>query len=129
MFNRLSFQLQLTLLACGVFAASYSPLAAAAPTKAADVIRESGIQGGLVIHLGCGEGELTGNLRINSRFQVHGLDRDATSIDSARKHLLKRGVYGHVTASRLAGSELPLVDGLANLLIVDDAQGIPRSRD
>ena len=127
MLTRTSCRLLLTILTSGVVTASCNFLAAAIPTDAADVIQQSGVQGGLVIHLGCGKGELTGALRINPRYQVHGLDRDATGVDAARKHLLERGVYGHVTASRLAGSELPLVDGLANLLIVDDAQGIPRS--
>ncbi|MCH2590441.1 MAG: class I SAM-dependent methyltransferase, partial [Planctomycetales bacterium] len=116
-----------TLLAGYIAVAWASPTLshAAAPDAAASLIEQSQVRGGLVVHLGCGEGELTRSLRINPRYQVHGLDRNANHIDAARQMLLAEGVYGQVTASRLAGDELPLIDGLVNLLIVDEAQGIP----
>jgi len=102
-------------------------LHAADDNTAAKLIEQSRVEGGLVIHLGCGSGELTRTLRVNNRYQVHGLDRDAKAIDASRRMLLAAGVYGLVTASRLAGNELPLVDGLANLLVVDKPLGIVRS--
>ena len=117
-----------TLLAGCILAWASTTLShAASPDEAGPLIEQSQVRGGLVVHLGCGEGELTRSLRINSRYQVHGLDRNAHHIDSARKMLLAEGVYGQVTASRLAGEELPLIDGLVNLLIVDEAQGIARN--
>ena len=102
-------------------------LDAADTDTAAKLIEQSQVKGGLVVHLGCGSGELTRTLRINSRFQVHGLDRAAEAIDASRQMLLAAGVYGQITASRLAGNELPLVDGLVNLLVVDKPLGIVRS--
>ena len=38
---------------------------------ASDIIREAGVQGGLVVHLGCGDGKLTTDLRINERSAGH----------------------------------------------------------
>ena len=67
-------------------------LRAADSDTAAQLIEQSRVQGGLVIHLGCGSGELTRELRVNSRYQVHGLDRDATAIDVSRRMLLEAGV-------------------------------------
>ncbi len=127
MLLRPRFLFHLIIVTSGLTALSSDNLDAAAPTQATELIQQSGVQGGLVIHLGCGQGKLTEALRVNSRYQVHGLDRDADKVDAARRLLLAKGVYGQVTASRLAGSEMPLVDGLANLLIVDDPQGIPRT--
>ncbi len=119
--------LRLALLAsCGLAGLISESVAAAAPEQASGLIEQSGVRGGLVVHLGCAAGGLTRALRINSRYQVHGLDRDADQIDAARSMLLAEGVYGQVTASRLAGNELPLVDGMVNLLVVDAAQGIAR---
>ena len=99
---------------------------AAAPEQAERLLKQSGIQGGLVVHLGCGDGELTAALRVNTRYQVHGLDRNFAMIHATRTRLLAAGSYGKVTASRLIGNELPLIDGLVNLLIVEDPQGVGR---
>ena len=41
------------------------------------ILEASGVKGGLVVHLSCGDGRLTAELRPNDRYQVHGLDRDA----------------------------------------------------
>ena len=37
-----------------------------AAAQSAELLRESGVQGGLVVHLGCGDGKLTAALRANS---------------------------------------------------------------
>ena len=100
------------------------PAQAARPTTAAELLTFSGVQGGLVVHLGCNNEHLTINLRHNSRYQVHGLDRDQARVEATRALALNRDIYGQVTASRLLGSQLPLVDGLVNLLVVSDRQGI-----
>lgn len=36
---------------------------------ARDLLTQSGVKGGLIVHLGCGDGKLTGNLRINERYR------------------------------------------------------------
>ncbi|UCE48006.1 MAG: hypothetical protein JSW47_20705, partial [Phycisphaerales bacterium] len=37
--------------------------------------QQSGVRGGLVVHLGCGEGELTATLGAADAYIVHGLDK------------------------------------------------------
>ena len=53
----------------------------AAEGEAARIIEVTGVKGGFVVHLGAGDGQLTAALRRNSRYQVQGLDRDATEFN------------------------------------------------
>jgi hypothetical protein len=48
--------------------------ASAAEQEAKAILETSGVQGGLIVHVGCGGGGLTAALRANDRFLVHGLD-------------------------------------------------------
>ena len=79
------------MIRCGVAAmllvvlASYP--AVAAEQNAANIIKESGVAGGLVVHLGCGDGKLTATLRGSGRYLVHGLDRDPRNIELARQNI------------------------------------------
>ncbi|MEM7394508.1 MAG: hypothetical protein AAF492_19415, partial [Verrucomicrobiota bacterium] len=48
--------------------------------SAKDIIEQSGVRGGLVVHIGSGEGERTAQLRIDDRFLVQGLDTDLDNV-------------------------------------------------
>ncbi len=101
---------------------------AASPEQTAlTIIEQSGIKGGFIVHLGCGDGKLTAALRINDSYQVQGIDRDAGNVSSARKHIHALGVYGEVSADYLSGKSLPYTDNLVNLLVCENAtaEGIP----
>ena len=51
------------------------PGAARASQEAApDILKATGVQGGLIVHVGCGDGKLTAELRVDDRYLVHGLD-------------------------------------------------------
>ena len=98
-------------------------VALAADRALADVVeraRASGVKGGLVVHLGCGVGKQTADLRQGERFCVHGLDSSVTAISQARKHLHSLGVYGDVSVRAFDGKQLPYVDNLVNLLVADE---------
>jgi outer membrane protein assembly factor BamB len=109
----------LALLTCG--AASRS----AAGESAAQIIETAGIQGGLVVHVGCGDGEFTAALHLNDRYLVHGLDTDAENVAAARKRLSSLGLSGPVSADRFDGQSLPYADNLVNLLVADDLGSVP----
>jgi len=94
---------------------------------AADILKATGITGGLIVHLGCGDGRLTAALHASDSFLVHGLDRDPANVQRARKYIASRGLYGNVSVDRLTGSALPYADNLVRLLVVQDPSGIPRS--
>ncbi|MFO8013758.1 MAG: PQQ-binding-like beta-propeller repeat protein [Phycisphaerae bacterium] len=92
--------------------------------EAQQILEETGVRGGMVVHLGCDEGRLTAALGAGEAYLVHGLDRDAAAVRKARARIRAAGRYGRVSADRLAGSRLPYVDNLVNLVVVDDASGV-----
>lgn len=50
--------------------------------RAAEILKATGIKGGIVVHLGSGDGELTAALRANDSYQVRGLIRMRTMSQS-----------------------------------------------
>jgi hypothetical protein len=50
------------------------PLLAAQAESGADILKTSGVKGGFIVHLGCGEGDLTMQLAVGDQYLVHGLD-------------------------------------------------------
>ena len=92
--------------------------------RAIEILNTTGLEGGLIVHLGCGVGELTAALHINDRYLVHGLDTDPYAITKARKHIQGLGLYGKVSVCKLDGQNLPYADNLVNLLIVEKNGGV-----
>lgn len=90
--------------------------------EARDLVRKSGVLGGLVIHVGCGDGRFTAGLRINQRYLVQGLEQDATRVAKARDYLRKQAKSDGVTVIPWDGQWLPYADNMVNLMIVDAAQ-------
>ena len=99
-----------------------SSLVAAAELRARDegkrMLAATGVQGGLVVHLGCGDGTLTAALRASDSYMVHGLDADAANVQKARAHIQSLGLYGPVCADRwTTAPRLPYIDNLVNLVV------------
>jgi len=104
------------LLLAGIAPASANP----ADEQAAAILDAAGVKGGIVVHLGCGDGRLTAALRAGESFAVHGLDADAADIESARRHIQSLGLYGPVSVEQLSVATLPYADNLINLIVVQD---------
>ncbi|MFQ5810161.1 MAG: class I SAM-dependent methyltransferase, partial [Armatimonadota bacterium] len=85
--------------------------------QAREIIDATGVKGGLVVHVGCGDGRLTAALCVNGSYLVHGVDADAAKVERAREHIRSLGLYGKVSVEQLAGSSLPYGDGVVNLLV------------
>jgi len=85
------------------------------------ILAETGVKGGLIVHVGCGDGKLTAALRVNESYQVHGLDADVTNVEQARTHIRSLGAYGEVSVDRFDGKRLPYIDNLVNLIVIRDA--------
>lgn len=94
------------------WAESRSPGAEQLDAKA--LIEAAGIKGGLIVVIGCDRPEFLADMRGAGPYLVHGLDSEAETVAVARRHLLKKGVYGPVTVSRLKDEQLPYADGLVN---------------
>ena len=88
--------------------------------QARRVLRECGVKGGLVVHLGCGDGKLTAALRADDSYLVHGLDSDAKNIEKAREYIQSLNLYGKVSVDRYRGDRLPYADNLVNLIVSED---------
>jgi len=88
---------------------------------AQEILATSGIRGGLVVHLGCGDGKLTAALHANSSYLVHGLDTEAVNVAKAREHIRSLGLNGEVSVDTFDGKRLPYVDNLVNLVVIRDA--------
>jgi len=92
---------------------------------AKEILDTTEVQGGIVVHLGCGDGRLTAALRANDRYTVHGLEADPAKVAEARSYIGGQGVYGPVSVERHSGSWLPYSDNLVNLVVVQDAGNVP----
>ena len=93
---------------------------ASAEQTATDVLAMSGVKGGLVVHLGCGDGRLTAALGAGDRYLVHGLDANADNVQRARELVFSTGLYGKVSVERFDSPTLPYSDNLVNLIVVED---------
>ena len=93
--------------------------------RAAEIFAATGVKGGIVVHLGCGSGELTAALRLNDRFQVHGLAREVEDVHTARANIAKTGEYGQISVDRLQGNRLPYVDNMVNLFVAEQLGDVP----
>ncbi|MHC4593958.1 MAG: outer membrane protein assembly factor BamB family protein [Planctomycetota bacterium] len=88
--------------------------------SASDIIRRSGVRGGLIVHLGCGDSRLTADLLVSDSYLVHGLDTEAQNVEKGREHITSLNLYGQVSIDRFDGKRLPYVDNLVNLVIAED---------
>jgi len=97
--------------------------------RAAEILRATGVRGGLCVVLGCGDGELAAELAGTGKFLVHALDPERAPVEAARSLLRSRGIYGLAWAERYASARLPYAENLVNLLVADDLGRAGVSRD
>lgn len=93
---------------------------------ASDILSQSGVKGGIVVHVGCGDGSLTQKLRADERYQVQGLTKDADSVLAMRDAIYKAGVSGAVAVESWDGKHLPYIENYVNLLVVEDAASVSK---
>ncbi|MFQ5811491.1 MAG: PQQ-binding-like beta-propeller repeat protein, partial [Armatimonadota bacterium] len=87
---------------------------------AKEILAATGVKGGFVTHVGCGDGKLTAALRANDSYLVHGLDRDPSNVGRARDYIRSLKLNGKVSVDRLRSRRLPYIDNMANLLVSED---------
>ena len=111
-----------TSSACAVLWATVVAAAVAGPAEQARQIASlADFHGGLIVHVGCGDGKLTAALRLADNTIVQGLERDAKRVEAARAAIRALGVYGPVSVVRWSGKKLPYVDNLATLVVCENA--------
>ena len=103
-------------------------LVPAAPQDgAAEILKASGVRGGLIVHVGCGDGRETATLLLNDRYLVHGLDADEANVRKAQETIRAMNLYGKVSVCRYDGQHLPYTNDLVNLLIDSTRPGVPKA--
>ena len=100
-------------------------LSAASTEEANQILDATGIKGGLVVHIGCGDGRLTAALHASNSYLVHGLDRNAKNVKQAREYIKSIGLYGKVSVEQLKGDRLPYIDNLVNLVVSENLGTVP----
>ena len=91
---------------------------------AADAVRQSGVKGGLIVHVGSSSPEGIAAMRLNERYMVHGLNIDAQAVQKAREVLHGRGLYGPVSVEHFDGKSLPYIENFVNLIVVEGEAAI-----
>ena len=90
----------------------------------ADLLSQSGVKGGIVVHVGCGDGKVTQGLRASDRYQVQGLTQDAAALPGIRETIHQAGKYGPVAVDSWDGKHLPYIENYVNLLVVDGGAAV-----
>ena len=117
---------------CALMALTFTKIVQAAEASqqrdtsqlAQQILEATGVTGGVIVHLGCGDGQLTAALRTNDRFLLQGLDADATNVETGREYVRSLGLYGNVSVQQRSGKRLPYVDNLINLVVAEDLGGV-----
>ncbi len=92
------------------------------------ILEQSGVQGGLIVHVDCGQGQLTAALGVDDRFTVQGLESDRQRVEQARRHVRESGAYGRVSVRHWNDiNRLPYADNLVNLLVVSGDSSVDRT--
>jgi len=118
-----------SILVTFTFIAFVEPMEAIAQgsesVSAREILQLTGVQGGMVVHLGCGDGKLTAALRVNDSYVVHGLDTDPENVTRARKQIRSLGLYGPVSVEQWNGTSLPYTSNLINLFVSEQPVSVP----
>ncbi|MDP6848171.1 MAG: PQQ-binding-like beta-propeller repeat protein, partial [Kiritimatiellia bacterium] len=96
---------------------SLALFAAIALSASAGIVEDSGIKGGLVVQIGCGDVQDMAALRVNDSYLVQVLDTDNAKVETARKQLRAAGQYGKVSVANFDGTTLPYADNMVNLIV------------
>ena len=69
---------------------------ASAATPGEEILDLAGVRGGLVVHVGCGDGTLTAQLHSGDRYLVHGLDASPAHVAGSGMVDVERPESGRV---------------------------------
>jgi outer membrane protein assembly factor BamB len=92
--------------------------------RAVDILEKSGVKGGLIVHINCGDGVLTEALMASNSYLVQGLDPAMENVQKAREYIESKREYGPIAVDQLTGERLPFKDNLVNLIVAEDLGNI-----
>lgn len=105
-------------VAAGLFAACLpSPGHATTPDLSA-------CKGGVIVHVGCGNGDLLRAYGLQEEFAAIGLCGSRTAADALRSTLRAEGYGSRVLVDEWNGTNLPFVDNFVSALVLEDAPAL-----
>ncbi len=90
-----------------------------------ELVKLSGVTGGVVVQLGPLAGASPADLRINDHYIVQALLGDGAAVRKVRDVVAARGRYGAVTVRPWQGKTLPFADELVNLVVAEGKTPAP----
>ena len=93
--------------------------------SAQEMVKASGLEGGLVVHLGNGDGVATADFFANDRYVVHGLYGTRRNVDEVRERIRQSKLYGKVSIQHWDQNYLPYTDNTVNLLVAENLVDVP----
>jgi outer membrane protein assembly factor BamB len=88
--------------------------------QALDILEQSGVRGGVIVHFPCGDGTLTEALRASESYIVQGLDPSIDNVREARQSIRSKHKYGPISIDQLTQNVLPYEPNLVNLIVAED---------
>ena len=98
-----------------------------APKPDSKFVEQFKFSGGIVVALDFEDGKFLADLATDAPFLIQGLVKDGDLVASARQAIQQAGVYGKVSCNAYNGRDLPYVDNLVNLLIVNESCQVPQA--
>ncbi len=84
------------------------------------IVRETGIERGYCLVLGCGTGRLALELAKRTELTICGADPDGEKVEAARQVLDAAGLYARVHLEQADLANLPFSDYFANLVVSEE---------
>ena len=85
-------------------------------SHAADILKESGLKGGLIVVLGTDDIDDISSIASDT-YVIQVLGKSEKDVLKAREQIKTKGVYGKVSVSECNSEKLPYVDNLVNLVV------------
>ena len=84
---------------------------------ASDLLSEAEFSGGIILHIGSGDGSLSNALLQGENSLVYGLEKSGDKVELAREAAYEQGISGKVTYSEWNGEHLPFAQNFINLIV------------
>lgn len=98
-----------------------------APNAKSEFIEQFKFSGGVVVALDFDDGKFLADLATDGPFLIQGLLKGDERVVAARQAIQRAGVYGKVSCNGYNGRDLPYVDNLVNLLLVNESCQAPEA--
>lgn len=115
------------ILLGGITTMGWADDSAVKGASVAELLEKCEVAGGVVVHVGCGEGEETADLasKAGESFLVQGLDTARQNVENARRETVSRDLGGRLTFKQWTEGRLPYADNIVNVLFWDNAEKDP----